>query len=113
MAPQRLLRPVGDFECAVLLAVMRLGADAYGVAVQRELEKRLQRPVSFGAVYTTLNRLIEKEMVSAQLGEPTPERGGRAKKFFAIEPLGVEALAVTRRAADAMWAMRPAAGRKR
>jgi DNA-binding PadR family transcriptional regulator len=112
MAPQRLLRPIGDFECAVLLAVMRLGENAYGVAVQRELEHRLKRSVSFGAVYTTLNRLIDKDMVSAHLGDPTPERGGRAKKFFAVQPLGVKALQVTRRASDAMWAMRPASRRR-
>jgi PadR family transcriptional regulator len=100
-------RPLGEFERAVLLAVTRLRDNAYGVTIRAELEKRLKRGVSLGAVYTTLDRLVEKGMASSTLGEPTPERGGRAKKFFAIEPLGIEALRHSRRASDAIWGIAP------
>ena len=108
MSPKRIDRPLGDFECAVLLAVLRLRDDAYGVTIREDLERTLGRDVSFGAVYTTLNRLVEKQMLSTELGDPTPERGGRAKKFFTVERTGREALEVSRRAARAVWAMRPA-----
>lgn len=90
-----------------MLAVLRLGDDAYGVSIRRELEKRLGRPVSFGAVYTTLDRLIEKQMVSANIGQPTHERGGRAKKFFYVEPRGHRALEEARRTSRAIWAISP------
>ncbi len=103
-------RPLGEFERAVLLAVMRLGSTAYGVAIRAELEQRLGRPVSLGSVYTTLDRLLAKGLVSTSQGEPTPERGGRAKKYFAIEARGAEALEHARRATEAMWAMSPAVG---
>jgi DNA-binding PadR family transcriptional regulator len=102
-------RPLGEFERAVLLAIMRAGRNAYGVTIRAELHDRLERPVSLGAVYTTLDRLVEKGMVSSTLGDPTPERGGRAKKFFAVEALGVEALQHSRRASDAIWAISPLA----
>lgn len=102
------IRSLGEFERAVLLAVTRLGDTAYGVAIRAELEQRLSRSVSLGSVYTTLDRLLAKGLVSASQGEPTPERGGRAKKFFAIEARGIEALEHARRASEAMWAMNPA-----
>ncbi|HYK02585.1 MAG TPA: PadR family transcriptional regulator [Thermoanaerobaculia bacterium] len=104
------IRSLGEFERAVLLAVTRLGYTAYGVAIRAELEQRLSRPVSLGSVYTTLDRLLAKGLVSTSQGEPTPERGGRAKKFFAIEARGLEALEHARRATEAMWAMNPVAG---
>jgi DNA-binding PadR family transcriptional regulator len=100
-------RPLGEFERAVLLAVLRLDENAYGVAIRDELEKRLHRGVSFGAVYTTLDRLLEKRLVSAYNGDPTPERGGRAKKFFKVEPRGLESLEHARRASDAIWGINP------
>ncbi len=100
-------RPVGEFERAVLLALIRLGDEAYGVSVRDELERRLGRRVSFGAVYTTLDRLAEKDMVSSRVGEPTAERGGRAKKFFRIEPRGLRALEHARKSSEAVWAISP------
>ena len=100
-------RPPGEFERAVLLALVKLDRSAYGVSIQRELEDRLDRPVSFGAVYTTLSRLVEKKMVSTHLGEPTPERGGRAKKYFRIERRGIDALQHARNRSDAVWAISP------
>ena len=108
MSSGNTIRPLGEFERAVLLAVARLGATAYGVAIRAELEQRLGRPVSLGSVYTTLDRLLAKGLVSTSQGEPTPERGGRAKKFFSIEARGAEALEHARRTTEAMWAMEPA-----
>jgi DNA-binding PadR family transcriptional regulator len=107
MAEAKRSRPLGEFERAVMLAVMRTASNAYGVTIRAELQKRLKRPVSLGAVYTTLDRLVEKGMASSYLGDPTPERGGRAKKFFTIEARGVEALHHSRRTSDAIWAISP------
>lgn len=103
----RAVRPIAEFERAVLLAVSGLHENAYGVSIRAELERRLDRPVSLGAVYTTLDRLLEKGMVSCFFGQPTPERGGRAKKFFAVEARGIEALEHSRRVSDAIWAITP------
>lgn len=93
-----------------MLAVLRLGAGAYGVAIQRELEQHLDRSVSFGAVYTTLDRLAEKGMVSSTVGEPTSERGGRAKKYFRVEREGLKALEHARRTSSAIWGLSPIEG---
>lgn len=73
---------LGEFEQLVLLALMRLGAEAYGVAIRDEIEQQTGRRVTLGAVYTTLLRLENKRLVAARLGEPTPQRGGRRKKFY-------------------------------
>jgi len=100
-----LMRPPGHFETAVLLAVTRLGEEAYGVAIREELEKQLGRSVSFGGVYTTLDRLAKKGFVSSFTGDPTPERGGRAKKFFRITPAGSRAVAAARRAWRTLWSL--------
>jgi len=100
-------RPLGGFEQAVLLALVSLKDEAYGVSIRNELERQLGRSVSFGAVYTTLDRLLAKGLVNAHLGEPTSERGGRAKKFFTIDPRGLEALRHTRHATQALWAITP------
>jgi len=101
-------RPIAEFERAVMLAVLRLGDEAYGVAIRHELEYRLKRGVSFGAVYTTLDRLLGKGLVSSSIGDPTPERGGRAKKFFLVTRAGSAALDHARRASRAIWAISPA-----
>lgn len=98
-------RPLGEFERSILLAVMRLKEKAYGVSIRCELESRLDRPISIGAVYTTLERLLLKGLLSASYGEPTAERGGRAKKFFSIQAAGVEALDYSLRASQAVWAI--------
>lgn len=83
---------LGSLEQIVLLAVMRLGPGAYGMTVRREIEARTGRDVSIGAVYATLERLEAKGYVSSFLGEPTAERGGRAKRYFKIEGDGERAL---------------------
>jgi len=89
-------RPVdlrlGDLEQLVLLALIRLGTDAYGVAVQREIAQRAGRDLSFGTIYSTLARLEGKGLVTSHLGDPTPERGGRRKKFFTLRPAGRRAV---------------------
>lgn len=79
---------LGDFERLILMASLRLGENAYGATIMKEIYNRTGREVSVGAVYTALNRLEEKGFISSQLGEPTPERGGRAKRFITISPLG-------------------------
>jgi len=93
---------LGEFEQLALLAVMRLGDEAYGAAIFEERSPRTQREVSPGAVYVTLRRLEKKAMLRARPGAPTPERGGRPKKVYSIEAAGLEALREARREWDAM-----------
>jgi DNA-binding PadR family transcriptional regulator len=83
---------LGGFEELVLLAIMKLGANAYGVPISEAIEEATGKRVSTGALYTTLQRLEEKGFISSKMGEATPERGGRAKKYFAIEVGGRQAL---------------------
>lgn len=78
---------LGEFELLVLAAVLRLGGDAYGSAIARELE-RVGRSVSIGAVYTTLARLEDKKLLRSRAGEPTPVRGGRARRYYRVEARG-------------------------
>lgn len=94
---------MGEFEQLVLLALLRLDNHAYGMEVRAEIERRTGRDVSYGAVYTSLDRLEQKRFVSHVLGEATAERGGRAKKFFHVEPAGLDALREARRALAVMW----------
>lgn len=95
---------LGSLEHIVLLAVARLGSDAYGMTVRREIEKRTGRNLSVGAIYATLERLQTKGYVSSSIGEPTPERGGRAKRHFQIEADGERALATSQDAIRRMAA---------
>jgi PadR family transcriptional regulator, regulatory protein PadR len=74
--------PLGSLEHIVLLAVMRLGANAYGVTIRREIDSATGRDISIGAVYATLVRLESKGLIRSYTGEPTAERGGRAKRYF-------------------------------
>lgn len=83
---------LGEFEQVVLLAVLRLGTNAYGFGVQQEIKQQTGRECSIGAIYTTLDRMERKGFVSSWTGEPTPERGGRAKKYFKVEGAGQLAL---------------------
>jgi DNA-binding PadR family transcriptional regulator len=85
-------QPLGEFEQIVLLALVRLGSDAYGATVRREIEVRAGREVSISAVYTTLERLEQKGLVRSRIGEPTPERGGRRRRHFELLPLGARSL---------------------
>jgi DNA-binding PadR family transcriptional regulator len=88
---------LGEFEQVVLLALLHLGEDAYGLTVLREIEKRTGRMVTLGALYSALNRMESKGYVTSWLGEPTPQRGGKAKRHFRIEPEGAGALQRTQR----------------
>jgi DNA-binding PadR family transcriptional regulator len=83
---------LGEFEQFVLLALVRLGDGAYGATLRRDIETRAGRRLSISAVYTTLERLEQKGLVRSWIGEPTPQRGGRRKKHFALEPSGATAL---------------------
>ena len=98
MARTPVTNPLGEFEQITLLALLRLEPDAYGVAIRREIETRASRTVLLGAVYTTLDRMERKGLVSSWIGDPTPERGGRRKKFYRLEPAGAAALDASLRA---------------
>jgi DNA-binding PadR family transcriptional regulator len=86
---------IGDFEQLILLALLRLGADAYGVSIRQEIEARTARAVSAGALYTALSRLETRGYVTSRLGEPTPQRGGKRKRHYSLRPAGEDALART------------------
>jgi PadR family transcriptional regulator PadR len=94
---------LGEFEHIVLVAVLRLGSGTYGAAIRREIEARTKRSLTVGALYRTLDRLEAKGYVRSWLGEPTAERGGRAKRHFDVRPLGVRTLRASREAIAAMW----------
>ena len=83
---------LGDFEQLVLFGVLRLEDEAYGAAIRQEIHARSGRDVSINAVYTTLDRLESKGLLRSWVGEPTPQRGGRRRKFYALRPAGTAAL---------------------
>lgn len=83
---------LGEFEHVVLLALLRLGSGAYGMLVRGEIEARTGRSSSIGAVHATLERLERKKYVSSWIGEPTPERGGKAKRQFSVNAAGIAAI---------------------
>ena len=83
---------LGDFEQLVLLGVLRLTDEAYGAAIRQEIHARSGRDVSINAVYTTLERLEAKGLLRSWVGEPTAQRGGRRRKFYALQPAGTAAL---------------------
>jgi DNA-binding PadR family transcriptional regulator len=95
---------LGELEQLVLLAVLSLPRDeAYGMNVRQVLEERAGRNLSVPTVYSALDRLEVKGLVTSRLGEATRERGGRAKKLFTVEPAGVAGLREARRMFDRMW----------
>ena len=95
---------LGEFEQLILLALMRLGPDAYGATVRREIEEHAGREVSISAVYTTLDRLERKGLVRSRIGAPTPERGGRRRRHFELLTLGARSLRDAYRALTGMTA---------
>jgi DNA-binding PadR family transcriptional regulator len=100
---------LGEFEQLVLLAVLRLGDEAYAVTIRQAIEDAAARNVSRGALYTTLERLEAKGLLSSRLGEPTAARGGRARRYHKVSAAGMRALraaheAVARLAAGLDWA---------
>ena len=94
---------LGGFELLVLLALIRLGDDAYGVPISDAIEERSDREVSIGSVYITLDRLEAKGLVSSRLGEPTAERGGRAKTYFRITAKGLLQVRHARQTLINLW----------
>lgn len=94
---------LGEFEQMVLLAILQLGEGVYGVPIVEEIERRTGRSVARAAVYVTLRRLEKKGLLESWMGEPTEERGGKARRMVRVRPEGVGLLQETRRAMDAMW----------
>ena len=92
-----------DFELMILLAALRLGDEAYGVRIARQIEEVGGRRVLLGAAYAALDRLEANGLVSSTLGNPTSERGGRARRYFRVTPRGVRAVRDTRDAFVALW----------
>jgi PadR family transcriptional regulator PadR len=94
---------LGGFELLVLLALIRLGDDAYGVPIADAIESSSGRDVAIGSVYITLDRLESKGLVSSRLGEPTAARGGRAKTYFRITAKGLREVRQARRTLMTLW----------
>ncbi len=94
---------LGGFELLVLLALMRLGDEAYGVPIAQAIEESSGRDVAIGSIYITLARLEEKGLVSSALGEPTAVRGGRAKTYFQITARGLREVRLARRTLITLW----------
>jgi PadR family transcriptional regulator PadR len=94
---------LSDFELIAMLAVLRLGDNAYGVPIAREIEEQTKREVKLGSVYAALERLEEKGFVVSELGEPTRERGGRAKRYFRVTRQGMRQVRETQRTLIRLW----------
>jgi PadR family transcriptional regulator, regulatory protein PadR len=94
---------LGEFEQLVLLAIVHLRKEAYAIPIVDEIQRRTGREVSRAAVYVTLRRLEEKGLISSWLGEPTAERGGKGRRYVAIEPDGLRALREARQVSEQMW----------
>jgi PadR family transcriptional regulator, regulatory protein PadR len=101
---------LGEFELMILLAIIRLGDEAYGVPISRELEAQRSRSVSVGSVYAALERLEGKGLVTSELGDPTPERGGKAKRYFRITKAGLSQVHEMRRVLQSLWRTLPELG---
>jgi len=96
-------RSLGEFEHLMMLAIFRLGSEAYGVPIIAEVEEQTGRTVSQAAAYLTLRRLEEKGWIRSSMADPTPERGGRAKRYFELQATGLERLRESRAALRQMW----------
>lgn len=94
---------LGEFEQLVLLAIVHLRGEAYGIPIVEEIERRTGREPARAAVYVTLRRLEEKGYVSSWMGDPTPERGGKARRYVKIQAAGRRALRESRQLANQMW----------
>jgi DNA-binding PadR family transcriptional regulator len=94
---------LGEFEEVVLLAVLRLEDEAYAIPIREEIQLRARRRVARGALYTGLERLEGKGLLSSRMSEPRPERGGRSRRYFQLTARGLAALRVSRRARLDLW----------
>jgi PadR family transcriptional regulator PadR len=103
LQPNMARTDLGDIEHLVLLAILRLNKDAYGIPILDEVSARSGRDVSRATVYVALKRLEQKGLVTSRLGDSTPERGGRAKRFFKLKPSGLKALRESREMFLGLW----------
>jgi DNA-binding PadR family transcriptional regulator len=94
---------LGEFEHVVLLAILRLGDNAYAIPIREEIEQRTSRTVARGALYTALERLESKRCVRSRMSDPLPERGGRSRRYFTVTPAGMAAIRTSRRSLLQMW----------
>lgn len=94
---------LGEFEQIALLAILRLGEEAYAIPVRQEIEARTGRDVARGALYTALERLEAKKCVRSRMSDPLPERGGRSRRYYTVTPAGLSALRVSREAWLSLW----------
>ena len=94
---------LGEFELLVMLTIIRLGENAYGVPISQEIEQQTGRSVSYGTVYSTLERLQKKGFVASNLGDATPERGGRAKRYFRATSTGLRTVRDTKQSLIRLW----------
>lgn len=94
---------VGHFELLVLLALLRHGDDAYGVPIAREIEQSTGKRVVLASVYNTLERLESKGLVTSTMGQPTAERGGRAKRYFSVTSAGLKEVRAAKKALTTLW----------
>jgi PadR family transcriptional regulator PadR len=101
---------LGEFELMILLTIIRLGDDVYGVPLSRELAVVRGRDVSVASVYAALDRLELKGLIASSLGESTPERGGRAKRYFRVTEQGLRSVRETRRVLSKLWKSLPSTG---
>lgn len=101
---------LSEFELMLLLTILRLGDDAYGVPLSRELARTRGRDVSVGSVYAALDRLEIKGLIVSSLGESTPERGGRAKRYFRVTEQGLRSVHATRKVLSKLWKSLPSPG---
>src|SRR5688500_6510595 len=88
---------LGEFEHVVLLAILRLGDQAYAIPVRQEIEDRTGRSVARGALYTALERLEAKKCLRSRMSDPLPESGGRSRRYFSVTPAGLAAVRASRR----------------
>lgn len=103
MCEQMTRQHLTDFELMILLAILRVGDDAYGVPIAKEIEDTGGRTVVLAAIYVALDRLEQNDLLTSSMGEPTPERGGRAKRFFKITSKGLRAVKDTQKSLTALW----------
>jgi PadR family transcriptional regulator, regulatory protein PadR len=98
------IKPLTNIEEVILLAVFQLGVDAYGVRIRARVEEMTGKSFSVGAIYIPLDRLAKRKLLETKIGDPTPERGGRRKRFYTLSKSGLAALREAKRLHDAIWA---------
>ena len=94
---------LGEFEHIVMLAILRLGDEAYAIPIREEIEARTGRSVARGALYTALERLESKRCLRSRMGEPRPERGGRSRRYFTVTAAGLASIRSSRRSLLSLW----------